>query len=79
MSRFLSTRQVAARLGIRPSVLGAAVWNGRLIPPVKSPDGSFLWTEDDIERASWAILHRPYTESNRVKRGTIVGQGASDE
>lgn len=55
--RFFSTREVAKRLGLRPHTLTAAIWNGRVDPPSKSPGGEYLWTDKDIERAAWA-LHR---------------------
>lgn len=58
--QFYGTRQVAKILNIRPHTLTAAIWNGRVDPPQKSPGGEFLWTEEDIERASWILLHRPY-------------------
>jgi hypothetical protein len=62
MTEFYSTRQVAVFLGmgIRPDTIQKAIWQGRLDPPQKSPSGSFLWTERDIERASWALLHKSY-------------------
>jgi len=58
--QFYGTREVAKILNVRPHTLTAAIWNGRVDPPQKSPGGEFLWTEDDIERASWALLHRSY-------------------
>ena len=60
MAKFYSTRDVAKILGIRPDNLSRIIWLGRLDPPTKSPSGDFLWTERDIERASWVLLHRAY-------------------
>ena len=57
---YQSTRQAAKTLGIRPDALARAVWIGRLDPPEKSPSGDFLWTQQDIDRASWVLLHRSY-------------------
>lgn len=57
---YLNTRQVARLLGVSVSLLTKAVWCGRVDPPQKSPSGSFLWTQADIERASWVLLHRPF-------------------
>jgi len=57
---FYGTRQVAAMLGIKPQTITTAIWNNRVDPPQKSPSGQFLWTYADIERASWALLHRAY-------------------
>ena len=55
---FKSTSQVARILGISASRLGRAVWEERVDPPTRGPSGAFLWTDADIERASWALLHR---------------------
>ena len=55
---YKSTREVARVLGINPSRLSRAVWTGRLQEPQRGPSGNFLWTEKDIRRASWALLHR---------------------
>ncbi|MBA7600492.1 hypothetical protein ES703_07547 [subsurface metagenome] len=55
---FFSTRQVARLLGISISRLSRAVWEGRVNEPFKGPGGSFLWTEKDIEHASWVLRHR---------------------
>lgn len=57
---FYNTKQVAGFLAIRPDSLSRAVWLGRVDPPEKSPSGDYLWTIDDIQRASWALLHRAY-------------------
>jgi hypothetical protein len=59
MHDYLSTRNVARLLGVSVSLLTKAVWSGRVDPPQKSPSGNFLWTHDDVERASWVLLHRP--------------------
>lgn len=55
---FLSTRQVARLLGIEIHKLTNALWTGKVVPPPKSPSGSFLWTAHDTQRASWALRHR---------------------
>jgi hypothetical protein len=65
MTNFYGTKDVARTLGIRPDALTRAIWVGRLDPPTKSPSGSFLWTEQDIERASWVLLHRAYEPQRR--------------
>jgi DNA-binding transcriptional MerR regulator len=65
---FYNTRQAAKILGIRPDNLSRAVWLGRLDPPTKSPSGNYLWTEQDIERASWVLLHKAYTPQVGVGR-----------
>ena len=60
MERYYSTKQVAAKLNIRPDTLQKAVWLNRVEAPIKAPSGAFLWTDKDIQRASWALLHRAY-------------------
>jgi|GEM_PF-1476069 len=55
-----STRQVAAMLEIRPDALSRAIWVNRIHSPQKSPSGDFLWTDADIQHASWVLLHRAY-------------------
>ena len=55
-----STRQVARLLGMRPARLTKAIWDDRVSPPTKGPAGNFLWTHDDIQRVSWALLHRAF-------------------
>ena len=57
---FYGTKQVAAMLKIRPQTITTAIWNNRIDPPQKSPSGQFLWTLHDVERASWALLHKAY-------------------
>jgi len=59
MPDYRSTPQAARLLGMSPSRLAKAVWDGRVDPPQKSPSGNFLWTHADIERASWALCHKP--------------------
>ncbi len=53
-----STRQVAELLGLPVSKLARALWLRRFYPPQKSPAGDYLWTQQDVERACWALLHR---------------------
>lgn len=54
---FFSTRQVAEIFQIKPDMLSRAVWLGKVKPPLKSPQGSYLWNLKDIEAAAWA-MHR---------------------
>lgn len=56
--RYRSTREAARTLGITPNALNRAIWEGRFDAPEKGPSGAYLWTREDIERASWALLHR---------------------
>ncbi len=68
MTQFYSTRQVAGLLGIKPDTLQKAIWQNRVIPPTKSPSGSYLWTLSDIERASWVLLHQAYKSTAAERR-----------
>ena len=60
--QYYNTKQVAELLGINPAILNLAIWNNRLDPPLKGPSGNFLWTQEDIERASWTLLRKSYQE-----------------
>jgi len=60
MGGIWGTREVAKMLGINVSTLTRAIWEGRIDAPAKGPGCAFLWTLGDIERASWALLHRPF-------------------
>ena len=55
---YRSTREVAHLLGIPPGRLAKALWDGRVEAPAKGPGGAYLWTDRDIEHASWIIRHR---------------------
>ena len=67
---FLSTREAARVLGINPSRLSRAVWTGRIQEPERGPSGNFLWTTDDLRRASWALLRRDLDEVAKGQEGT---------
>lgn len=60
METYYGTKNVAEKLGLKPQTLNMAIWQGRVTPPAKGPAGNFLWTDEDINRASWALLHRAY-------------------
>lgn len=64
--QYLSTRQVSRLLDVSVSLLTKAVWDGRVDPPAKSPSGNFLWTHADIDRASWALLHKSFEHEKGV-------------
>lgn len=55
-----STGEAARQLGVRPNYLQRAIFDGRLRAPAKGPGDAYQWTRRDIERASWALLHRPF-------------------
>ena len=53
---YRSTREVAKLLGVSPSRLARAVWDGRVSAPEKAPNGAYLWKVEDIQRAAWQFL-----------------------
>jgi len=55
---YYSTRDAAKKLKVKPDRLQKAIWLGKVDSPIKSPSGQFLWTEKDIEKASWVLHHR---------------------
>ncbi len=57
----MSTIQVAKLLDVPIHALHQAITNNRMRPPDKGPGGNFIWTTEDIERASWAICHKAFT------------------
>lgn len=65
--RYRSTREAARTLGITPNALNRAIWEGRVNAPEKGPGGAYLWTREDIEHASWVLLHRPLENEKGVK------------
>lgn len=66
---YLSTRQVAAILDVRPNRLQLAIWDGRIPAPIKGPGNAFLWTDSDIESASRILLQKPYLPVNNKDNG----------
>lgn len=66
---YYSTRATAKLLAMHPSRLARAVWDGRVAPPSKSPSGAFLWTLEDVRRASWVMLHRDLDDVLAEKGG----------
>jgi hypothetical protein len=79
--RFYSTRDVATMLGLSPDSLNKALWNNKFDPPAKGPGRSYLWTEADIQRASWALRHQSaddaFPSENLVNR-TLRQNGGND-
>ena len=51
----LGTRQAAKVLGVKPTTLSRAVWDGRLQQPVRAPGGAFIWSDEDLRRAAWVM------------------------
>lgn len=62
MPEYFNTKEAAKMLGVRPSALSRAVWDNRIDPPQKSPSDTFLWTTDDLNRASWTLHKKPIKE-----------------
>jgi len=59
----IGTKQVAKILGVSVTKLQRALWDERLDPPAKGPGGVFLWTVEDVNRASWVLLRRAFEPS----------------
>jgi len=58
---FLSTRQVARILDISINKIQRACWLNQIDPlPQKTPAGNFLWSIEDVNRASWVLLRRAF-------------------
>ena len=58
MEQIYNTPQAAKLLGVKPSVLQRAVWDGKIHRPEKSPSGNYVWKVADLERASWVLRRR---------------------
>ena len=56
----IGTKQVAKMLGVSVTKLQRALWDERLSPPTKGPGGVFLWTIEDVNRASWVLLRQAF-------------------
>jgi hypothetical protein len=52
MLTYQGTKQVAAEIGVRPTTLLRAVWDGRIPPPPKNSAGDFCWRRIDVCRAA---------------------------
>ena len=65
MQEIMSTRQVAALLGVSVSKLTREVWLGRIKAPPKSPAGDHLWGRTDIE-AAFALLARTFAAGGKL-------------
>jgi DNA-binding transcriptional MerR regulator len=59
MTELLNTRQAADALGVTPSRLQRALWDGRVDEPQRGPGNTRLWTPQDLDRASWQLLGKP--------------------
>ena len=65
---YRGTKQVAELLGVKVNRLTMAMWTDRILPmPRKGPGNSYVWTKADINRASRALLGKPFRE---VKNGS---------
>ena len=52
---FVGTRQAAKRLRVNPAALSKAVWEGRVEEPLRGPGNVRLWSEEDLQKAAWAM------------------------
>lgn len=64
---YLGTRDVARLLGVPPGRLAKALWDGRVDAPAKGPGGAYLWTDRDVEHASWVLRHRDASDILRAR------------
>jgi len=60
---YFNTAAAARRLGMTPSALGRALWEGRADAPPRAPSGAYLWQRVDVERvaAQLGIAFAPET------------------
>ena len=61
-SELMGTKKAASLLGMRPSRLSHAVWEGRIPEPERGPGGVFIWSEDDLRRAARTMLGKSLEE-----------------
>jgi hypothetical protein len=66
---YRSTKDVAKMFKMPPGRLARAVWDGRVKAPSKGPSGVYLWSDRDIEHASWVLRRR---DAGDVLRSTEV-------
>ena len=50
--KYLSTKEVLQKLGVKISWLNGVVWKGWLREPLRGPGRFFLWADCDIRRAA---------------------------
>lgn len=56
---FYTTKQVAELLGVPYAVITKAIFKGAVKKPAERIGKSYQWTSKEVEKASWAINHRP--------------------
>ena len=66
---YRSTLRVSRILGVTVGRLSRAVWDERIKAPQKGPGGAYIWTEKDIDRASWVLLHKSYEPAEGDENG----------
>lgn len=54
----LQTKEVAEMLGITTQALVKAMFDGRFPKPKNKVGRSFVWTPEEVEKASWVINKR---------------------
>ena len=71
---FFSTLQVSRILGISISRLSRACWLEQIVPlPQKTPAGNFLWSIEDINRASWVLCRKAFEPSADLLMTGVAG------
>ena len=69
--QFYSTRDAAQLLDISCSALSRALWERRFQVPERTPAGHYLWTQADLEHASWVLNHRSLNVMGRAENASI--------
>ncbi len=57
---YLSTKETAQAIGITIGRLQMCVWKEVFKLPARASSGAFMWYFKDIDRASRALMGRPY-------------------
>lgn len=69
----VGTKEAASILGVPPSRLARAVYEGRIKPePAKRPGGPhgiFVWSREDLRRASLVLLKRELGSPPPTRKG----------
>jgi hypothetical protein len=69
----IGTKEAARILGVRPGTLLKSIWESRLPEPIRGPGKAFIWSNDDLRRASW-LLRRKDLDAVLAERRTTVDE-----
>ena len=62
--QYFTTLEAARRLSVAVTKLQRAIWLDKIDKPQRGPGGAYLWDDAALNRASWQLLGRAYTEKN---------------